>query len=77
MNNIKNKIKMNIANDKFEVPIQAFKNLKNEVTDCVKHFVKLPQNEISMNVKVLKEGRYLINFQILTDNLIFNNSDID
>lgn len=72
---VKEKVMCQVASDKYDTPIFLFKNLKNEIFECALKYLNIKKDNMIMNVKVLKNGKFFIEIKFLSDNLILFDSD--
>ena len=68
--NIKNDVLKAIANDKYDLPIFVCKNLKGEVLNLFKKFIKFDEKDFLMRMKVLSSGKFVIEIECLTNGFL-------
>lgn len=70
---IKDDIKKQLSNDKYELPIQLFRSLKSDIFECFSNYANIEKDSISMSIKVLKNNNYYVEISCLIDDYLFFN----
>ncbi len=70
---IEDDIKKQLSNDKYELPIQLFRNLKSDIFECFSNYTNIEKDNLSMSIKVLKNNNYYVEISCLIDDYLFLN----
>ena len=64
LNNLKSQIKNDFIYDSFHLSKNTIDNLKSELKNVFLKYTKLKNEDININIKILKTGKYLISFSV-------------
>lgn len=64
---IKKQIKQSIIFDKYELPIILMGNLKTELVNVLKKYVKVSEKDVSFSVKIINGEKYKIEVNCLSN----------
>lgn len=70
LNKLKNKLKNELIEDKFEISKTLIDNLKNEIFQVFKKYTKSEKFDINLSIKVLKSNQYCISVAVKINDLI-------